>query len=73
MVNMYGITETTVHVTYQAMRPQSLSTTSGSLIGRRLPDLRVYIVDDPAARAGRCYRGAVHWRCRSGAWIFEPT
>ena len=62
LVNMYGITETTVHVTYQAIEPQSLSTTGGSLIGRRLPDLRVYIVDDalrpvPIGVAGELYVG----------------
>ncbi len=43
LVNMYGITETTVHVTY---RPLSLSdTVSGSVIGRPLPDLQVYLLD----------------------------
>src|SRR5262249_24573165 len=43
LVNMYGITETTVHVTY---RPLSLAdTTSGSVIGYPIPDLQVYLLD----------------------------
>ena len=43
LVNMYGITETTVHVTY---RPLSMSdTAAGSVIGRPIPDLQVYLLD----------------------------
>lgn len=44
LVNMYGITETTVHVTYRPIRLRDLDR-SGSLIGAPLPDLRLYIVD----------------------------
>jgi len=43
LVNMYGITETTVHVTY---RPISVDDTNGgSVIGCAIPDLQVYILD----------------------------
>ena len=43
LVNMYGITETTVHVTY---RPLSLDDASGgSVIGRPIPDLQLYVLD----------------------------
>jgi len=43
LVNMYGITETTVHVTY---RPLSVADTqSGSVIGCPIPDLQVYLLD----------------------------
>lgn len=43
LVNMYGITETTVHVTY---RPLSLKdTAAGSVIGCPIPDLQVYLLD----------------------------
>jgi len=43
LVNMYGITETTVHVTY---RPLSASDVKGgSVIGIPIPDLQVYILD----------------------------
>jgi amino acid adenylation domain-containing protein len=43
LVNMYGITETTVHVTY---RPLSVSdTAAGSVIGCPIPDLQLYLLD----------------------------
>ena len=44
LVNMYGITETTVHVTY---RPLSLADLNGqgSVIGCAIPDLQIYILD----------------------------
>jgi amino acid adenylation domain-containing protein len=44
-VNMYGITETTVHVTYRPITLEDLEK-SGSPIGRPLPDLDVYLVDE---------------------------
>ena len=43
LVNMYGITETTVHVTY---RPLSMEdTAAGSVIGCPIPDLEIYLLD----------------------------
>jgi amino acid adenylation domain-containing protein len=43
LVNMYGITETTVHVSY---RPLSMAdTAAGSVIGRPIPDLEIYLLD----------------------------
>ncbi|MEP7124114.1 MAG: amino acid adenylation domain-containing protein [Byssovorax sp.] len=43
LVNMYGITETTVHVTYRLM---SRADASGeSVIGRPIPDLRIHLLD----------------------------
>jgi amino acid adenylation domain-containing protein len=44
MVNMYGITETTVHVTY---RPVTRADLGGrrSPIGERIPDLGLYVLD----------------------------
>jgi len=44
MVNMYGITETTVHVTYRPVQLVDVDETA-SLIGRALPDLEVYVLD----------------------------
>jgi len=44
MVNMYGITETTVHVTFKPIAPQEV-TAQGSLIGKPLADLSVMILD----------------------------
>ncbi len=43
LVNMYGITETTVHVTYRPLSSADLN--SGSVIGIPIPDLQVYILD----------------------------
>ncbi|WP_405912206.1 non-ribosomal peptide synthase/polyketide synthase [Streptomyces sp. NBC_00963] len=43
LVNMYGITETTVHVTYTALDG---SGTSAGQVGAALPDLRTYVFDD---------------------------
>ena len=45
LINMYGITETTVHVSYLALDQQSAAVAANSLIGRGLPDLRVYVLD----------------------------
>ena len=45
LVNMYGITETTVHVTYRPITRADLDAGAGSVIGVPLPDLRIYILD----------------------------
>ncbi|MFI6685148.1 amino acid adenylation domain-containing protein [Streptomyces sp. NPDC050485] len=44
LVNMYGITETTVHVTYRPLGPADVAA-GGSPIGIPVPDLRVYVLD----------------------------
>lgn len=46
LVNMYGITETTVHVTYRPITRDDLNAGRGSVIGRALPDLKLYVLDD---------------------------
>ncbi|WP_416566514.1 amino acid adenylation domain-containing protein [Nocardia testacea] len=46
LVNMYGITETTVHVTVQALGPDTVGTrVPGSPVGRALPGLTTYVLD----------------------------
>jgi amino acid adenylation domain-containing protein len=45
LVNMYGITETTVHVTYRPITAADLSGSRDSLIGVKIPDLEVYVLD----------------------------
>jgi len=45
LVNMYGITETTVHVTYRPVSLADLDGTPGSLIGEPIPDLQIYVLD----------------------------
>jgi surfactin family lipopeptide synthetase A len=45
LVNMYGITETTVHVTYRPVRREDVAS-SRSLIGTPIPDLALYVLDE---------------------------
>ncbi|MGV4989154.1 amino acid adenylation domain-containing protein, partial [Streptomyces sp. NRAIS4] len=60
LVNMYGITETTVHVSHLALDAPGAAAGPGSMIGRAIPDLRIYVLDGglrPAAPgvAGEMY------------------
>ena len=62
LVNMYGITETTVHVTYRPLRLLDLETAPGSVIGVQIPDLQVYILNEhlepvPVGVPGELYVG----------------
>ncbi len=62
LINMYGITETTVHVTYRRLTRADLSAISGSVIGRAIPDLRIYVLDQqrrpvPVGVPGEIYVG----------------
>jgi amino acid adenylation domain-containing protein len=45
LINMYGITETTVHVTYRPVRMDDIGR-SVSPIGQAIPDLRLYVLDE---------------------------
>ncbi|MFA6231852.1 MAG: amino acid adenylation domain-containing protein [Rhodanobacter sp.] len=61
LINMYGITETTVHVTYKAVGHGDTQD-SASLIGEPLADLQAYVLDDrlqlqPLSVAGELYIG----------------
>jgi hypothetical protein len=46
LVNMFGITETTVHVTYRALTIEDLELASSSVIGRAIDCLQVYLLDE---------------------------
>src|SRR5581483_7300731 len=46
LVNMYGITETTVHVTYRVIRKADLTSGQGSVIGVHIPDISLYLLDE---------------------------
>lgn len=46
LVNMYGITETTVHVSYLALDRATAASAVSSAIGVNIPDLRVHVLDD---------------------------
>ncbi|MBD2776531.1 non-ribosomal peptide synthetase [Iningainema tapete] len=61
LVNMYGITETTVHVTYRPLTIADVHA-SKSLIGKPIPDLQLYILDEqlkpvPIGIRGEMYIG----------------
>ncbi|MER6563894.1 amino acid adenylation domain-containing protein, partial [Streptomyces sp. NPDC001027] len=43
LVNMYGITETTVHVTFQEL---AAGDAAGSVVGRGIPGLGVFVLDE---------------------------
>ena len=63
LVNMYGITETTVHVTYRALQEEDTNLPRGtSPIGIPIGDLRVYLLDEhrepvPLGVVGEIYVG----------------
>ena len=55
LVNMYGITETTVHVTYRPVSAADLD--AGSVIGKPIPDLQIHLLDSdrqPVAAGEPC-------------------
>ncbi|WP_226489325.1 syringopeptin non-ribosomal peptide synthetase SypA [Pseudomonas sp. B20] len=62
LVNMYGITETTVHVTYYPLQPEDAQRVGASPIGKRIPDLQLYLLDTyghplPPGAVGELYVG----------------
>ena len=46
LVNMYGITETTVHVTYRPIARADIEAGRGSVIGKPIPDLYIRLLDE---------------------------
>jgi nonribosomal peptide synthetase DhbF len=68
LVNMYGITETTVHVSYIELDRQKVAREIGSLIGRGLPGLSVYVLNSvlrpvPTGVAGDLYIAGAGLAC----------
>jgi amino acid adenylation domain-containing protein len=45
LVNMYGITETTVHVTYRIVSARDAEIEQESLIGIPIPDMQIHLLD----------------------------
>lgn len=72
LINMYGITETTVHVTYRPIRQADIEVGAGSMIGQPIPDLELLVLDEqgrkvPVGTAGEMYVGGAglargYWR-----------
>jgi amino acid adenylation domain-containing protein len=46
MINMYGITETTVHVTYRRVMALDALNEGESLLGESIPDMQVYLLNE---------------------------
>jgi amino acid adenylation domain-containing protein len=62
LVNMYGITETTVHVTYRAITASEAESVQESLIGVPIPDMQIHLLDPSgkpvaAGEVGEIYVG----------------
>ncbi|TDC74548.1 AMP-binding protein, partial [Streptomyces hainanensis] len=64
LVNMYGITETTVHVTHRPLDVHDSVDRTASVIGRGIPGLRLHVLDAglrpvPVGVVGELYVGGV--------------
>ena len=59
LVNMYGITETTVHVTYRPLAGPDFERPA-SVIGTAIPDLRLYVLDPRGQPAPIGVAGELH-------------
>jgi len=66
LINMYGITETTVHVTYRRVLWRDVKRRGGSVIGRPIPDLSIVLLDEALNLAPT---GAVGEICVGGAGV----
>jgi amino acid adenylation domain-containing protein len=62
LVNMYGITETTVHVSYRPLNAAEIARAEASVIGGPIPDLQMFVLDErleplPIGVPGELYVG----------------
>ena len=62
LINMYGITETTVHVTFRPLEANDARNVSGSPVGRPIPGYRIAVLDGareptPVGEVGEIYVG----------------
>ncbi|MFD2467724.1 non-ribosomal peptide synthetase [Amycolatopsis silviterrae] len=60
LANMYGITETTVHVTYRPLTLDLLGVADHSPIGVPIPDLAIRLLDERGQPVGRGEIGEIH-------------
>jgi acyl-coenzyme A synthetase/AMP-(fatty) acid ligase len=58
LVNMYGITETTVHVTYRPVTARDVD--GGSVIGVPIPDLHIHLLDASGTKVRDGDPGEIH-------------
>ena len=64
LVNMYGITETTVHVSYARLTAEMVKGRRGSVIGGNIADLRIYVLDQIWSRWRREWWESCMWEER---------
>jgi amino acid adenylation domain-containing protein len=62
LINMFGITETTVHVTLRRISEADLQARAGSIIGKAIPGLQAHVLDDqghlvPVGGSGELFVG----------------
>ncbi|MFF1600497.1 amino acid adenylation domain-containing protein [Streptomyces mirabilis] len=60
LVNMYGITETTVHTTYHRLTKRDFAPGAGNPVGRPLADLTVHLLDAQGAEVPVGTEGEIH-------------
>ncbi|MFF0161140.1 amino acid adenylation domain-containing protein [Streptomyces sp. NPDC005263] len=60
LINMYGITETTVHTTYYRIGEQDFEPLAGNRVGHPLSDLSVYLLDGSGNPAPIGVPGEIH-------------
>jgi syringomycin synthetase protein SyrB1 len=60
LVNMYGITETTVHVTYRRLSAADIAAGQSSPIGRPIPDLAIHLLDEHGQPVADGVPGEIH-------------
>ena len=60
LVNMYGITETTVHASYRRLSAEDVRQGAGSVIGAALPDLRLLLLEEGMNPAGVGMAGEIY-------------
>ncbi|AYN37372.1 non-ribosomal peptide synthetase [Streptomyces albus] len=84
LVNMYGITETTVHVTQRRLHPEDTAADTGSVLGTGLPGFGLYVLDAtlhpvPNGTVGELYargpqlsRGYVASGLTAGRFVADP-
>ena len=60
LINMYGITETTVHVTYRQVLAEEVLGSTGSVIGRAMSDLQLLLLDKAQQLCGVGLHGELY-------------
>ena len=74
LVNMYGITEITVHASYRELSDLDITSATGSPIGQSLSDLRIYLLDPQGRPVPIGIAGEIHIAGAGVApWLSEPS